>query len=96
MDSATIRKVLILLKADNAYVQRALARLKARGLSDKDADAEITRAFLGCLSEQDRGLPNRFTSVLKQIAAGRTTAEVFPDGVMQDPLSDPEQGSATK
>ena len=81
MDGATIGKVLALLKADNVSVQRALARLKARGLSDKDADAEITQAFLGCLSEQDRGLPNRFTDVLEQIAAGRTAEEIFPDEV---------------
>jgi hypothetical protein len=80
MDSSTVAQIIKLLKADNRTVQQTLAQLRARGFSEKDADEEIARAFVGCLLEHKNGKPNRFVSVLAEIGAGRSAIEIFADG----------------
>jgi hypothetical protein len=63
----------------NPDAARALAAMQRRGLPKEAAQEEIARAFLGCLWEAERGLPDRLTAVLKAIEDGKSAALLFPD-----------------
>lgn len=69
------------LKDENPDVQNAYAEMIKRGESSAYANQEIGRAFVGCVYEADRGMPDRFQEVLAAIAAGKSTADLFPDAL---------------
>jgi hypothetical protein len=58
--------------------------MRARGVSDEECKAEIGRAFLGCLCEQWRGMPDRLASVFGAMEKGRTAVELFPDELYEE------------
>ena len=69
------------LKDENPDVQNAYAGMIKRGESPEHADQEIGRAFLGCLWEQNKGMPDRFQEVFAGLAAGKSSADLFPDAL---------------
>jgi hypothetical protein len=66
---------------DNADVKAAFHAMRLRGLSRQEAKGEIGRAFLGCWLEDLRKMPDRWEEVLRALAKGKSTMELFPDGL---------------
>lgn len=69
------------LKDENPDVQNAYAEMIKCGESSEHANQEIGRAFLGCLWEADKGMPDRFQEVLAGLATGKSAADLFPDAL---------------
>ena len=55
--------------------------MRARGLSEDEAETEIARALIGCLWETNQGMPDRWAVVLRAVSEGQSTADLFPDQV---------------
>ena len=53
--------------------------MRERGLSLDESREEIGLAFLGCLWEMEKGLPNRWLQALHGLREGRSAAEQFPE-----------------
>jgi hypothetical protein len=66
------------LLRDNQNVCSVFQTMRERRIPCEEARAEIGRAFLGCLWEMERGLPNRWLQILDGLREGRSTAELFP------------------
>jgi hypothetical protein len=82
-DEILLQDLLDGLKRENPDVQNAAKAMQARGLSKQFVDEEIARAFLGCLWERDRGLPDRYSEVLTALGNGTSSESLFPDELYQ-------------
>lgn len=71
------------LLRENIDVQSAHQAMIKNGRQETEATEEIARAFLGCLWEANRGMPDRFKSVLQDLANGKSTTELFPDDLYE-------------
>jgi len=69
------------LKDENPDVQNAYVGMIKRGESSEYANQEIGSAFLDCLWEQNKGMPDRFQEVFAALAAGTSSADLFPDAL---------------
>jgi hypothetical protein len=70
---------------DNPNAARAIAAMRRRGLPRQEAQQEIARALLGCMREASRGLPDRWSGVLKALEQGKSAASLFPDDLYSGP-----------
>ena len=70
---------------DNPDVARAFTAMRQRGLPRKEAQEEIGRAFLGCMWEASRSLPDRWPAVLAALEQGKSAASLFPDELYSGP-----------
>jgi hypothetical protein len=75
----TLKQVVKDLLRENPDARLTVHAICKRGMSRREAEAEIGRAFLACIWEQSKGMPNRWLAVLESMREGRTTAELFPD-----------------
>jgi hypothetical protein len=69
------------LMAENPHVRGAVKAMRERGLAAEEIEREVAQALLGCLWEIDRGQPDRFVSVLQDLADGSSAPELFPHGL---------------
>ena len=58
----------------------AFDRMRKQGVTLVRARREIARALIGCLWEDAQNLPDRWPDVLKALAAGASSTEIFPRG----------------
>ena len=79
-----IRDTVESLKRENPDVKRAFDAMRAAGKPRSFADVEIGRAVLGCLWETSRSMPNRLNDVMKALAEGKSTQELFPDSMYEE------------
>ena len=66
---------------DNQNVRSAFDAMRGRRIPCEEAQAELLHAFLGCLWEMKRGLPNRWLQLLAGLSAGYSTEELLPEYV---------------
>ena len=71
---STVRAAVKSLIRKNPDVQRTVAAMRKRGLKNKYIEAEIGRAFLGCLWEQWKELPDRWLDVLRALENGQSNS----------------------
>src|SRR5262245_2271856 len=64
---------------ENDDVRLTVKALEARGVPRRKAELELGRAFLGGLWEARHGMPDRWPAVLRELRAGKSSAELFPD-----------------
>lgn len=64
---------------EDPRVRQAFSAMRERGMSESEAEAEIGRAFLGCLWEVWKEMPDRSANVWSALAAGSSAVELFPD-----------------
>jgi hypothetical protein len=69
------------LLRDNDDVRSAFNAMRCRRISCEEAQAELLRAFLACLWEMERGLPNRWLQLLAGLSAGYSTEDLLPEHV---------------
>jgi len=75
----------IVSKQGDKHARRTYLQLIEEGLSDRDAQAEVGRVFLGVYWEAGKQrIPNdqftrRFHHCLKRVRAGESSFELFPD-----------------
>src|SRR6516225_11063322 len=62
---------------ENEDVRLTVKALEARGVLRRKAELEIGRAFLGCLWEARRGMPDRWPAVLRGLREGQSSAKLF-------------------
>jgi hypothetical protein len=70
---------------DNPDAARAVTAMRRRGMPRNEAQQEIARALLGCMWEASRGLPDRWSGVLKALEQGKSAASLFPDDLYSGP-----------
>jgi hypothetical protein len=79
-----LKQVVKDLLRENPDARLAVDAICKRGMSRREAEAEIGRAFLACMWETSKGMPNRWLAVLESMREGRTTTELFPDALYID------------
>jgi hypothetical protein len=67
------------LLRENEEAQKAHRAMLQRGVSGKEAEAEIGRALLACMWEVKNGIPNRLSAVFDALANGKSCVQLFPD-----------------
>jgi hypothetical protein len=85
-DGLTARRKIVLdavrgMIRENPDVRQTFDAICGRGVSHRDAEEEIERAFLGCFWEASRQMPDRWPDVLRLLREGRSAAELFPDSL---------------
>lgn len=71
------------MSLENPDVSKTIAAMIERGVPREEAENEITRTFLGCMWEVNKGINNRLSEVLGALREGRTATELFPDGLYE-------------
>jgi hypothetical protein len=79
-DKEMMRAIRNLIR-ENEDVRLTVKALEARGLPRGEAELKITRAFLGCFWEVHHGMPDRWPAVLQGLREGKSSSELFPDGL---------------
>lgn len=76
----TILQTVRALIANDGRAARAFQAL-SRSANPQDAQAELALAFVCCIWETSRGLPDRFAEVCDGFASGLTTEQLFANSL---------------
>ena len=80
-----IRELAATLKRENALARAAYAAMVKRGVPPTHPDFELAVAAAFCRREIGHGLPDRSEVVFAALGEGKTTDELFPDGLSNEP-----------
>ena len=80
-----IRELAATLKRESALARAAYSAMVKRGVPPTQADFELAVAAAFCRREVGQGLPDRSEFVFAALGDGRTTDELFPGGLSNEP-----------
>lgn len=95
---AILRSVRALIASDTRVAQ-AFRALSRTAMARSEVEAELALAFVCCMWETSRGMPDRFPAVCEGLASGMSMEQLFPTSIRDSRRSKrsyaPRGGNAT-